>query len=145
MLYCVSYVNGLIGVFSSIDKIKELISNKYPFITFIIQVFKNSDNMQLIENKHIVWIVTHLESDTYLYVSDSKTEVDNIFNIFNKVKKPYKEKTFEILEQEVNVLSENTEKILYSINMAHKSNNENIPESSIENIVFYAKLFKFLE
>ena len=42
MLYYVSFSNGLVGVFTSMEKVKELVFDVYKSIEFVVQVYKNS-------------------------------------------------------------------------------------------------------
>ena len=134
MLYCVSYNYGAVGIFSSIDKAKELIFNKYPSITFITQVFKNSEYK---DDNNLVWIVLYKDIDTYAYVSDNKDEVIKAVGVFNKIGKLYEEE-IEYFEQEIDVVAECVEALLINIHQAKlECNPELVLEPSDNNILYY--------
>lgn len=134
MLYCVSFSNGTVGIFSSIDKVKELIFDKYPSITFITQVFKNSKDIQYVNDKHIAWAVIYKNSETYAYVSDNKEECINACSIFDKIGKVY-EDSVEYYELEVDVVPECTSTILSQLQRVYGEAGSVI--SSMENIISY--------
>lgn len=134
MLYCVSYSNGAVGVFSSLEKVKELIFDRYKSITFIVQVFKQSENIQLVDNRHMAWIIMYSNSETYAYVSDNKDEVTRAQVIFDKIGKIY-EGYINIDEQEIDTLSECVENILNSLQGVYESNGFNVDSS--DNIIYY--------
>ena len=134
MLYCVSYSNGPVGVFSSMDKVKELVFDKFPSITFIIQVFKRSNQIQSIEGKHIAWIIMYKDSESFAYVSDNKDEVLNAVSIFDKIGRAYEE-IIDYWEQEVDVIAECVDSILSSLQKVYGENGVSIDSS--ENIIYY--------
>lgn len=132
MLYCVSYPNGVVGVFSSLEKIKELVFDVFPSIVFIIQVYNNSKDIQLIEGKHTIWVIMYKDTETIAYVSDNKDEASNVVNIFNKIGKSY-EDIIEYWEQDIDTIPECTYTILESLQKVYHG----IIVDSSENIIYY--------
>lgn len=134
MLYCVSYSNGVVGVFSSMDKVTELVLNKYPSITFIIQVFKRSNDIQSVDGKHIAWVILYKDSEAFAYVSDNKDEAHKAISIFDKIGKSYEE-LIDYMEQEIDVVSECVESILESLQKVYGETGVVIDSS--DNIISY--------
>lgn len=134
MLYCVSYSNGAVGVFSSINKVKELVFDKYPSITFIIQVFKRSSNIQSIDGKHIIWIVMYKNTELFAFASDNKDEAINAVDVLDKIGKSY-EDIIEYWEQEIDTISECVESILNSLQKVYGESGTIIDSS--QNIISY--------
>jgi hypothetical protein len=132
MLYSVSYSNGIVGVFSSMDKIKECVFDLFPSITFIIQVFKNSENIELIEGKHMIWIVMYKNTETVAYITDNKEEANKTVNILDKIGKSY-EDSIEYWEQEINIIPDCVFIILDALQNVYKGA---IIDSS-DNIIYY--------
>lgn len=134
MLYCVSCNYGAVGIFSSIDKAKEMIFDVYNSLTFITQVFKNSDEKS---KDNLVWIILYKDNDAYAYVSDNKKEVENAVIVFNKIGKLYEEE-IDYLEQEIDVVAESITNLLIRIHQAKiKCNPDLINKSSDDNIIYY--------
>jgi hypothetical protein len=134
MLYCVSYANGAVGVFSSLDKVTELVFNKYPSVTFITQVFKSSEDIDRDEGKHIAWIIMYKDSESFAYVSDNKKAASNAMTIFDKIGKAYEE-IVDLCEQEVDVVSECVAVVLDSLQTLYGESE--FVANSIENIIYY--------
>lgn len=134
MLYCVSYSNGAVGVFSSIDNVKKLVWDRYPSVTFITQVFKRSSYAQPINGKHIVWIIMYKDSESFAYVSDNKDEALSAVAIFDKIGRAYEE-IIDYWEQEVDVIAECVTIILDSLQNVYGENGINIDSS--DNIISY--------
>lgn len=132
MLYCVSYSNGAVGIFSSFEKVKELVFDKYPSITFIIQVFKNNLNT---ETKSLAWAVMHKDTELYAYVSDSKEEAMKVVSILDTIGKAYDE-LIDYWEQEIDVISECVESILIPLNKVYGEGGVTI--DSTKNIIYYS-------
>lgn len=111
MLYCVSYSNGPVGIFSSMDKVKELVFNRWPSIVFVTQVFKSADTNVKSE---LAWIILYKNSEAYAFVSDDENEVKKAIQIFDKIGKVYEE-LIEYLEQKIDEIAECVENILDSL------------------------------
>lgn len=135
MLYCVSYSNGAVGIFSSLDKVKELVFDKYPSITFIVQVFKCSTEPTPLDDKNIAWVVMYKDTEAFAYVSDNKNEAVKAIGIFDKIGKAYEE-IIEYWEQEVDVISECVDVILSSLQRVYGEGGTIIDSS--ENIIYYS-------
>lgn len=134
MLHCVSYSNGAVGVFSSMEKVNELVLNKYPSITFITQVFRGSTDIQSVEGKHIAWVIMYKDSESFAFVSDNKDEALNAVSIFDKIGRTYEE-VIDYWEQEIDVISECVLYILESLQKVYGENGVTIDSS--ENIIRY--------
>jgi len=134
MLYCVSYTSGIVGVFSSLEKIKEIVYNKYQSIPFITQVFKNSNNPSYVNDKHIVWCILYKDTEFIANLSDNKNEAINIKNIFNILGKSYDD-DITYWELEVDTISSSTISILDSIQQIYGETEICIDSTS--NIIYY--------
>lgn len=138
MLFCVSYSNGAVGIFSSMDKVKELVFDKYPSITFIIQVFKRSNKLveedTSSDGKHLAWVAMYKDSESFAFVSDNKEEAVNAMSVFDKIGKVYEE-LVDYWEQEVDVISECVESILNSLQRVYGEGGTVIDSS--KNIIYY--------
>lgn len=131
MLYCVSYTNGIVGVFSSIENIKLLVFNKYPSITFIIQAYKNEEEEK---NNKTVWVVIYKNIDACAYVSTNKEKAIEISNIINKIGKGYDD-DIDYWEQDIDTITDNTKIILKSLQEVYGSTG--IIAECESNIIYY--------
>jgi hypothetical protein len=46
MLYCVSYINGIVGVFSSMEMVTELVLDRFFSLPFVIQAYRTSKDIK---------------------------------------------------------------------------------------------------
>ncbi len=134
MLYGVSYSNGAVGIFSSMDKVKELVLDNYPSITFITQVYKSSDKPDVIDGKSIAWVIIYKDTEFFAYISDNKEEASNALLIFDKLGRVYEEE-IDYCEQEIDVISECVTRVLDSLQNAYGENG--IIVDSSDNIIYY--------
>ena len=134
MLYCVSYSNGVVGIFSSKENIQKLVFDKYPSIMFITQIYKNSDNPTLVDEKHVAWLVIYKNSESIAYVSDNKLEAVSAINVLDKIGKAY-ENNVEYTEQEIDTVCECTTSILDSLQ--HVYGESGVLINSSKNIISY--------
>lgn len=130
MLYAVSFIHGLVGIFSSEEKIKELIFNKYKHIYFIIQAFKST-----IKCPEVAWTVLYKNTDNIIYVSDSKNEAERIKNMFTMIGKTYDD-NIDYWELKIDVIIETLVPILDSMERSYAIN-IGIPINSEKNIIHY--------
>ena len=126
-LYCVSCSNGIVGVFSSLDKIKELLFEIYPSVFFVIQEFDRK-NMESAS----AWIVLYKNTEYIAYASDDKLAAINAITLLNKLGKTY-EDDIEYWEQDLDTIASPIKYILDSI-----GNVSGVDFNSVDNIICYS-------
>ena len=132
MLYCVSFSNGVVGVFSSMEMVEKMVFNRFPSIVFITQVYKHSSNIK--SNNGSVWIVMYKDTETCAFTSNDREEAVNAVKVFNTIGKAY-EDNIDYWEQDIDVISERVESILGSLQMVYGESGISIDSS--KNVVYY--------
>lgn len=129
MLFAVSFSNGIAGVFTSIEKVSNEVFNKYLYIPFIIQVYK-----QINENSEYAWIILY-NSDNIAYVTDDKDMGSKYDNYLHSIGKSYNE-SIDYWEVKLNQIIPASEIILEHLNNAHRDTTP-IKIDSSKSILYY--------
>lgn len=137
MLYCVSYSNGVVGVFSSMEKITELVLNRYPSIAFVIQVFNNSKK-SILKNNTDKHINEENKGLTNIYVDEKdKNSVESSTDI-------YVDRENELLTEENHVKSPTVWVVIYrnADTVAFVSDNKEEASKSIKVLNMIGKSYE---
>lgn len=130
-LYTVSFSNGVIGVFTSLDIIKEKIFDVYSHVSFIIHSFSIDSNEQMI----YAWILLYKNTEYIAYVSNNKDKIKKYKNVLNCIGQSYNE-NIEYWEVEINKIVFCVQGLLESLNNAYKETSLQGIDSSL-NIIEY--------
>jgi hypothetical protein len=133
-LYCVSYTNGIIGVFSSMEKVHELVLNCFFSLPFVIQVFKKDTVDNTDTDTDLVWIITYKQSDTVAYVTNNRDKASEAYRTLNVIGKTY-EDSLEFCEQKIDTISDVARVVLESFQEINSKHNIKIDSSS--NVINY--------
>jgi hypothetical protein len=89
MFFVVSYQQGIIGVFSSLENVKSIILNQYKHIKFIIQVFseKVTNDIKPFNNdvQRSAWLLLYRDTEYVSYVTEDIEDAKNVKDIFNSI------------------------------------------------------------
>ncbi len=133
MLYAVSFSNGVLGVFSSMDKVKEHVLEQYTHISFIIQVYNIDESC----SSEIVWVILYKDSDNIALVTNNKERAESTKKILNKVGKSYDE-DITYWELKIDTIASAIEPIVTHLDNAYKETSP-IGIDSSDSIIYYTQ------
>lgn len=127
MLYAVSFSNGIVGIFSSLEIIKKKVFDKYTHVTFVVQSYKkDTDSI-------FAWVVLYKDSENIAYVSNNKDNALKYKDTLNKIGKSYDD-NIDYWEIEIDDVITTISSILEHLNSAYKDTSPNGIDSS-DNII----------
>jgi hypothetical protein len=132
MLLVVYCEHGFVGVYSSIELVRELVYANYQFITFVTYVFSNA--ITNVESNE-AWVVYYKDSENIAYVSQIKEESEHVMKMLQILKKGYND-SIDYWKTELNTIPDIINNILKTINGIAKDIRKEIVDNT-DNIIMY--------